>query len=93
MKIQSHPEADVDMVRIRRSKKTWNGLMERRHLLTGVGISIPDDDPELDGVVSDDVVDAAAAAWSARRIAAGTAVSMPAPPERSPDGRDVAVWR
>ena len=51
------------------------------------------DAPALDGVVSDDVVDAAAAAWSARRIARGAARSMPDPPERSSDGRPVAVWR
>ena len=54
---------------------------------------LPEDDPALDGVVSDDVVDAAAAAWSALRIVAGTATSTPEEPERSSDGRQVAVWR
>jgi predicted RNase H-like nuclease len=37
------------------------------------------------------VVDAAVVAWSARRIAAGTASSLPDPPEDS-DGRAVAIW-
>jgi predicted RNase H-like nuclease len=39
----------------------------------------------------DDVLDAAAAAWSANRIAKGEAVSLPDPPE-SKDGLQVAIW-
>jgi predicted RNase H-like nuclease len=39
----------------------------------------------------DDVVDAAAAAWSAQRIARGEARSLPNPPELV-DGRRVAIW-
>ena len=83
----------ADGVRIRRSKKTWNGLLERRGLLAAHGIHLPEDDPALDGVVSDDVVDAAAVAWTARRIALGCAVPMPDPPDRAAGGRPVAVWR
>ncbi|UDY35230.1 DUF429 domain-containing protein [Dermatobacter hominis] len=97
MKIQlaaaAAPEAVADDVRITRSKKTWNGLLERRRLLAAHGIAVPEDDPALDGVMSDDVVDAAAVAWSARRIALGVACPMPDPPEWSADGRPVAVWR
>jgi predicted RNase H-like nuclease len=97
MKIQlalaEAPGADVGSIRITRSKKTWNGLLERRALLAHHGVVLPEGDPALDGVVADDVVDAAAAAWTARRIALRTARSMPEVPEASPDGRAVAVWR
>ncbi len=90
---RADPRAAEEAIRITRSKKTWNGLLERRGLLAAHGIDLPDDDPALDGVVSDDVVDAAVVAWSARRIAIGTAVAMPDPPERSAEGRPIAVWR
>jgi predicted RNase H-like nuclease len=37
------------------------------------------------------VLDAAAAAWSARRVAAGTAVLLPDPPEVFSDGWPAAI--
>ena len=40
----------------------------------------------------DDVLDAAAAAWSARRIAAGEAISLPAHPPVDTRGRPIAIW-
>ncbi|NUP38908.1 MAG: DUF429 domain-containing protein, partial [Streptomyces sp.] len=43
-------------------------------------------------VPPDDVLDAAAAAWSAHRIALGTAASLPDPPETTRDGLPVAIW-
>lgn len=73
------------------SKKSWNGLMLRRRLLAEAGIALPDLISDLAGVVSDDVIDATAAAWSARRIAAGSARSFPDPPEKG-RGRLVAIW-
>ncbi len=73
------------------SKKSWNGLHLRHRLLAEAGIVVPTDVPEIAGVVSDDVVDAAVAAWSARRIAAGTARTFPDPPERH-DDRSIAIW-
>ncbi len=74
------------------SKKTWNGLLARRRALDAAGITLPDEIDDIDGVVADDVVDAAVVAWSARRVANGTAVSLPDPPEQG-DGRLVAIWR
>lgn len=73
------------------TKKSWNGLLLRRRLLSEAGISLPDAIPEIGSAVADDVVDAAAAAWSARRIAIGTARSLPDPPEEAL-GRRVAIW-
>jgi predicted RNase H-like nuclease len=73
------------------SKKSWNGLLLRRRLLVEAGIALPDVIPSAGDVVADDVVDAAAAAWSARRIAKGSARTLPSPPEQA-DGRQIAIW-
>lgn len=73
------------------SKKTWNGQVLRRRLLRDVGIDIPEEPLEAGNVPVDDILDAAAAAWSAHRIAMGVAVSLPDPPERF-GGREVAIW-
>lgn len=74
-------------------KKTWDGLGERRELLRRAGIELPDvlgDAGRRSG--ADDVLDAAAAAWSALRVARGEARSLPDPPEAGPHGRDIAIW-
>ncbi len=75
------------------AKKSWNGLAERRRLLRRAGIRLPDALGEAGRRAgSDDVVDAAVAAWSAARIARGEARPLPDPPEASPEGRPVAIW-
>ncbi len=57
------------------SKHTWNGFFLRHQLLTVAGIQLPEHlDVQLPIV---DVLDAAAAAWSAHRIALGEAVHLP----------------
>jgi predicted RNase H-like nuclease len=73
------------------SKKSWNGQALRRRLLAQAGIHLPDEVPEIAGVAADDLLDAAVGAWSAARIASGTARTLPDPPERS-GGRSVAIW-
>jgi predicted RNase H-like nuclease len=45
-----------------------------------------------DRVPVDDVLDAAVAAWTARRVALGTARSLPSPPEDVGDGWPTAIW-
>ena len=62
-----------------------------RRITPGVGIRIPDALGEVGTVAADDILDAAVAAWSAGRIAAGEAVSLPSPPELD-DGRPIAIW-
>jgi predicted RNase H-like nuclease len=74
------------------SKKSWNGLMLRRQLLAAADVVLPAVIPEVGGAASDDVVDAAVVAWSARRIARGDATSLPDPPDVVA-GRRVAIWR
>lgn len=73
-------------------KKTWNGLAQRRRCLAEAGIVVPNDLQGAGRAAADDVLDAAAAAWSARRIATGRASTLPDPPQRSADGRPIAIW-
>ena len=74
-------------------KKTWAGMVQRRQALLAAGISV-------DGVgvpagtraSVDDMLDAAAAAWTARRLLSGLARSFPDPPAPGRNGRSVAIW-
>jgi predicted RNase H-like nuclease len=74
------------------SKKSWNGVSFRRLLLAQHDIVLPEDLGEVGLAPVDDVLDAAAAAWSADRIARGKAVSLPSPPEQVEGGRPAAIW-
>ena len=74
------------------SKKTWNGHTRRCALLAKAGIQIPDYLADAGTAAVDDILDAAAAAWSASRIALGVATSLPNPPERGANNRQVAIW-
>lgn len=80
--VEVHPEVSFRSLGgapLRFSKKAWNGIMERRNLLASVGIVVPDALPGDAGKAPpDDVLDAAVAAWSARRVAQGTALVLPA---------------
>jgi predicted RNase H-like nuclease len=73
------------------SKRSWNGASARRRLLAEVGIEIPDELGDAGRVPPDDVLDAAAAAWTAGRIAIGRAICLPADPPLQ-DGRPIAIW-
>jgi predicted RNase H-like nuclease len=71
-------------------KKSAAGALKRLELLQQAGIDLT----EIKGSGSaplDDVFDAAAAAWSAHRIATATAQSLPDPPQTI-DGYPVAIW-
>lgn len=77
-----HPELSFyrmkEAVPLEFSKKTWNGFHERRRLLARQGIEFEDLlSPELGKIPPDDLLDAAAVAWSASRIALETAESFP----------------
>lgn len=92
--IEVHPEVSFRALAGRplsHAKKTWNGLMERRALLRSAGIELPDR-LAAGSVAPDDLVDAAAVAWSAARYAAGDARCLPHPPEPGLGGRAVAIW-
>jgi predicted RNase H-like nuclease len=73
-------------------KSSWAGVMLRRRLLASNGIELPDELGAAGVAGVDDVLDAAAAAWSANRIATGVAASLPSEPEVASDGHRAAIW-
>jgi len=89
-----HPEVSFREMNgkqpLRYRKKSAGGALERIDLLREEGI-------ELNRVVAaaevplDDVLDAAAAAWTAQRVSVGQARPLPAPPEEVA-GYEVAIW-
>jgi predicted RNase H-like nuclease len=88
-----HPEASfaaMGTAPMTHPKRTWNGLMERRALLAAAGIEIPGDLPGCDAA-ADDVLDAAAVAWTAARKVRGEARTLPEEPPWD-GGRAVAIW-
>ncbi len=92
--VEVHPEVSFRAIAgapLDQPKKTWNGQMARRLLLAGEGIRIPTDLGVAGAVAPDDVLDAAAAAWSGRRKAHGSANSLPHPPEVL-SGTAAAIW-
>ncbi|HSH59636.1 MAG TPA: DUF429 domain-containing protein [Acidimicrobiales bacterium] len=91
-----HPEVSFAVMLgtpARAGKKTWAGMVERRNTLEAAGISLHDIDGEATvRAAVDDMLDAAAAAWTAGRIASGTARSFPDPPELDSSGRQIAIF-
>ena len=77
-------------------KSTWSGLRERLNALRDTDANhIVIDDIGIAGAMagSDDVLDAAVAAWSAARLHRGDGISLPGPPETAPDtARPIAIW-
>jgi len=75
------------------SKKSWHGQRARLRLLANAGITIPDDLGDEGKIPPDDIIDSAAAAWSAHRIAAGTGekVGKPVPLPR-PNRNAGFIW-
>ncbi len=90
-----HPEMSFTMMGDgppARSKKTWEGQRDRLERLRSVGIELPDRLGAAGVVPADDILDAAAAAWSAHRISCGVAASVPDPPQLNERGQQLAIW-
>jgi predicted RNase H-like nuclease len=86
-----HPElsfAALAGAPLKDSKHTASGLTKRRALLAHAGIAVPQRVP---GAAENDLLDAAAVAWSAGRIAAGTAVALTDPAQRADDAGEIAI--
>lgn len=86
-----HPElsfAALSGAPLADSKHRPAGLAVRRALLEGAGIVLP---RRMAGAAEHDLLDAAAVAWSARRIAAGTAVTLTDLAQRADDGGEIAI--
>jgi len=91
-----HPEvsfAEMAGAPLSVRKSTWAGVERRRELLEREGVQ-PRGDLGLAGRAAkvDDVLDAAAVAWTAARVARGEARSLPSPPQTFSDGWPAAIW-
>lgn len=74
-------------------KKSWRGQRARLRILAVHGIDLPEDlGAAVAAVPADDVLDAAAAAWSAQRIDTGAAWCLPDPPQLNERGQRLAIW-
>ena len=68
-------------------------MLERRSALESAGIRLDDVDARVGSVVPvDDLLDAAAAAWTASRLLAGAARSIPERPVQFAGSRPIAIW-
>jgi predicted RNase H-like nuclease len=94
--VEVHPEVTFATLAGRplpESKRTWAGAIRRRRLLVEAGIVLDDDlGPAGSAAAVDDVLDAAVAAWTARRVARDEAQPMPNPPDIFTDGIPSAIW-
>lgn len=91
--VEVHPELSFTRMAghpLPSSKKTADGQRLRRNLLEQAGIRV--DHPVRVGAGVDDVLDAAAAAWSGRRVLTGVGRPLPDPPEVFSDGWPAAIW-
>ena len=95
--VEVHPEISfVEMAGrpLTSSKKTWDGILERLTLLRRAGLDLAKKLPKTGTrVAPDDVVDAAAVAWTAARVAQGEALTLPQAPTEQWKGRPIAIWR
>ncbi|MDR7300844.1 DUF429 domain-containing protein [Haloactinomyces albus] len=93
--VEVHPEVSFALLAgtpLNARKGTWTGARHRHELLTEAGVSLPSDLGTAGTKAAvDDILDAAAAAWTAQRVARGTAQSLPDPPEQFTDGRSAAI--
>jgi len=93
--VEVHPEVCFRGMKgspLAHPKKTWNGQMERRSLLLSKGIEMPD---QLEGagvVPPDDLLDAAAAGWTAWRVATGKAEVLPSSVAGCDTSRREVIW-
>lgn len=91
---EAHPEVSFREMNggaaLEHKKKSAGGMIERMELLRKHGIGLGS---LADAATApmDVVLDAAACAWTARRIAAGSARSLPDPPETNGE-LAVAIW-
>ena len=95
--VEVHPEVSFAALIGRPAdapKKTWAGMVQRRSALTAEGIIVAEVTGEATiRAAVDDMLDAAVAAWTARRVPhAGTAWSIPHPPEILDSGDTAAIW-
>jgi len=92
--VEVHPEVSFAAMMgepLQYPKKSWAGMRQRLNLLAAAGIELPNDLPDAGEVPPVDVIDAAAAAWSARRYLGSEANALGSPQFDS-TGRRVTIW-
>ncbi len=93
---EAHPEVSFAAMNgkpLTHSKKSWHGQTARLHLLAEAGITILDDLGPVGAIPPDDIIDAAAAAWSATRIATSKAEKVGEPiPNGRPSRHAGFIW-
>ena len=94
--VEAHPElcfATMAGAPLAHRKTSWAGAQRRAGLLRAAGIDLSGDLGAAGAWAGvDDVLDAGAAAWTARRVAVGAARCRPDPPEVFGDGWPAAIW-
>jgi predicted RNase H-like nuclease len=93
--VEVHPEVSFAALAgapLTGSKHSWAGATHRRCLLAAAGITLADDLGAAGSAGIDDILDAAVAAWTARRVATGQAEHIPDRPETFSDGHPAAIW-
>jgi predicted RNase H-like nuclease len=91
-----HPElsfAELNGSVMTSSKKSWAGMMQRRELLIRAVIDLDHVTGDAsERAATDDMLDAAVAAWSGKRMLEGHARSIPTVAPVDSIGRMVAIW-
>jgi predicted RNase H-like nuclease len=93
--IEVHPEVCFRAMKgepLDYSKHSWNGQAERRRLIADTGVDLPDHIPDAGKVPPDDLLDAAVAAWSACRVAAGKAEVLPSSATGCDTSQRGVIW-
>ena len=94
--VEVHPEvsfAQLAGAALTVRKSTWAGAECRRRLLADADVMLANDLGEAGRFAAvDDVLDAAVAAWTARRVLSGQAQPRSNPPEVFSDGLPCAIW-
>ncbi len=93
-----HPElsfAEMNGGPLSHRKRSGAGFFERLRLLEACGVFVPERSAADEGLrfAVDDLLDAMAAWWTARRIAEGVAEAVPAEAEYDSRGLAMQVWR
>ena len=93
---EAHPEVSFRFLLgqpASEAKKTWAGIIERQIVLYEAEIVLDRTSSAVGAkAAADDMLDAGAMAWTAKRLIDGIARSIPEHPEFDTDGRAIAIW-
>jgi predicted RNase H-like nuclease len=93
--IEAHPEVTFLAMQghpLDRPKRSWNGMNLRVELLRRHGVVVPAPLEGAGSTPSDDILDAAAAAWTAHRFATGEGQGLGDPTVDLPNPHAGRIW-